>query len=284
MDKLNELIRLWNRPPSLLQLPTRHWSKLLPLAEFAYNNTLSATTALHPLVNKGFIWTAWFIQSMTLHPPCSWLCHRSDSLPLLDKTFLMLNSIPNFHWFHDSGSGIQDWKPIYVKAQYFCYDMTFQELSINSLSVWNLAPGTHSVTLWFWTVSALYTQSSTSQWRNQQLKSNSRSSQPTRNHCWWRTGIQNLRILNSKMTLMSCLQLLYLVFGRVWGTTKKLPGSSLPNSDMLLNSLWIFHSAYPAKSLVLCPNLWLRVHFTSIWSLIEVSQFYKSKQSIYYSL
>jgi len=56
-------------PPSLLQLPTRQLGRPLHLAEFAYNNTPSATTALHPSwPTRVIIRTSRFIRSMTLHP------------------------------------------------------------------------------------------------------------------------------------------------------------------------------------------------------------------------
>jgi len=46
-----------------------NWSELLQLAEFAYNNTLSALMALHPsLLTRLFIQTSQFIRSTTLHP------------------------------------------------------------------------------------------------------------------------------------------------------------------------------------------------------------------------
>jgi len=52
-------------PPGLLQLPQDNWSELLPLAEFTYNNTLSATTSITPfLANKGYL------LNITIHPEC----------------------------------------------------------------------------------------------------------------------------------------------------------------------------------------------------------------------
>ena len=42
-----------------------NWSELLPLAEFAYNNALSATTGVSPFfANKGYY------PNITVHPEC----------------------------------------------------------------------------------------------------------------------------------------------------------------------------------------------------------------------
>jgi len=70
----------WNKsPPSLLQLLSRQWSELLPLAEFAYNNTLIATTGIYTLLGQQgvIIRTSWFIPSVNLaFCMCPQLCHR----------------------------------------------------------------------------------------------------------------------------------------------------------------------------------------------------------------
>src|SRR5882724_3939819 len=58
-----------------------NWSELLPLAKFAYNNTLSATTGVTPFfANKGYH------PSLTIHPECDLAsaCAR-DFVTDLDK-------------------------------------------------------------------------------------------------------------------------------------------------------------------------------------------------------
>jgi len=88
-----------------------NWSKLLPLAEFTYNNTLSATTGITPfLPTRVIIQTSPFIWSATLH-----LAHACDFITDLDSytnnsgnTLLKLNintkllMIPGNFWLWNS--------------------------------------------------------------------------------------------------------------------------------------------------------------------------------------
>jgi len=64
MDKLNELIRLWNSTSKSIATTNQdNWSELLPLAEFTYNNTPSATTGITTL-----LWpTRVIIQTSQVH-------------------------------------------------------------------------------------------------------------------------------------------------------------------------------------------------------------------------
>jgi len=90
-------------------------SKLLPLAEFAYNNTPKCRYWHTPFFpNKVIIWTSWFIQSMTSHPhvlvtlsrPLTSYTNNSDNtLQMLNiDTKLLLIS----RWLLALN---QDWKP-----------------------------------------------------------------------------------------------------------------------------------------------------------------------------
>src|SRR5882724_3293022 len=71
-----------------------NWSELLPLAEFAYNNTPSATTGITPFLPiRVIIRTLWFIWSATLHL-CAPMTLSQTSMSYTnnsDNTLLMLN-------------------------------------------------------------------------------------------------------------------------------------------------------------------------------------------------
>src|SRR5882724_261641 len=90
-----------------------NWFELLPLAEFTYNNTLSATTGITPFfANKGYH------PNLTVHPECDPLPHvhvtlsptstsctnnfNSTSLKLNDNTKFPL--IPDGFWPRNSKS------------------------------------------------------------------------------------------------------------------------------------------------------------------------------------
>src|SRR5882724_13584280 len=64
INKLNEPIRHWNSTSKSITITNNtNWSKLLPLAEFDYNNTPSATTSITPFfANKGYQ------LNLTIHP------------------------------------------------------------------------------------------------------------------------------------------------------------------------------------------------------------------------
>src|SRR5882724_6286365 len=108
----------------------------------------------------------------------------------------------------------------------------------------------------FWTVSALYTQSSTSQWRNQQLQiqfpirfsPHPRQSLLMMNRNSKSPKSSTPRLTTDVVPASYCI----LSIGQVTrALTKKLLGSSLPNVDMLPNLLRI--STLPIQpSLVHC--------------------------------
>ena len=74
-----------------------NWSKLLSLAEFAYNNALSATTSVSPFfTNKGYH------PNITVHPKCdiasSQACNFTIDLDELQSTLKTEISMAQQHY------------------------------------------------------------------------------------------------------------------------------------------------------------------------------------------
>ena len=74
-----------------------NWSKLLSLAEFAYNNALSATTSVFPFfTNKGYH------PNITVHPKCdiasSQACNFTIDLDELQSTLKTEISMAQQHY------------------------------------------------------------------------------------------------------------------------------------------------------------------------------------------
>src|SRR5882724_9154395 len=101
------------------------WSKLLPLAEFAYNNTPSATTGIMPFFsNKGYH------LNLTIHPEHDLASvHACDFITDLYKLHQQLrqNIAEAQHQYQVSADSQQipalEFKigsHVYVKAQFFC--------------------------------------------------------------------------------------------------------------------------------------------------------------------
>jgi len=213
---------------SLLQLPTRQLVQTPSIAEFAYNNTLSALLALHPsLPKRVIIRTSWFIQSATLHPhpfvtlsqtSMSYTNNSDNTLPMLNVN-TKLPLIPDDYWLRNSRLEAKFMSRLNSSIW---HDLPRNYL-INSLdctkSLHFLAPIPSPSD--FQTVSMLYTQFSMSQCWNQQLRIQFPimfNPHPP-NHCWWWTGIQNLRnpwLQDRQLTL--CLQtIVSCPLDRVWG-------------------------------------------------------------------
>src|SRR5882672_9469195 len=152
-----------------------NWSELLPLAEFAYNNTPSATTGITPFfANKGYH------LNLTVHPERDLASARArDFVTDLDELHQEL-------WQHIAEAQHRYQTPAdsrrlpapefkigshtYVKAQFFRTTRPPRSFPINSLDrtkSWHDPAPIPSLSD-FRTVSALYTRFSTSQCWNQQ--------------------------------------------------------------------------------------------------------------------
>jgi len=169
-----------------------NWSELLPLAEFAYNNTRVPLPALHPsLPTRVIIRTSRFIRSATLHPHAlvtlsptstSYTNNSDNTLPMLNVD-TKLPLIPDDYRLRISRLEAKCMSRLNFPLQ---HDLP-RNYPINSLvrmkSLHSLAPILSLSD--FRTVSELYTQFSTSQCWNQQHRIRSRSSStPTpANHC-----------------------------------------------------------------------------------------------------
>ncbi|KIN98972.1 hypothetical protein M404DRAFT_30934 [Pisolithus tinctorius Marx 270] len=102
-----------------------NWAKLLPLAEFAYNNAPSATTSVSPFfTNKGY------------HPNLSVFPKRDYAMDLDE-----LHQLP--------APEINLGNQVYVKVKYFQTTRPSQKLTDKSLGLYSVIaqPGTHSFTL-----------------------------------------------------------------------------------------------------------------------------------------
>src|SRR3984893_9228171 len=111
-----------------------NWSELLPLAEFAYNNALSATTGISPFfVNKGYH------PNISVYPECEVTLVRAQELTVdLDELHQELRTqIANAQRCYQ-GPADTRWAPapefkvgaqVYVKAKYFCTTRPSQKLA-----------------------------------------------------------------------------------------------------------------------------------------------------------
>jgi len=101
-----------------------NWSKLLPFAEFAYNNTLSATTSVSPFfANKGYH------PNITVHPKhdiaSSWACNFTVDLNELQSTLKAEISMAQQRYQKSADAWcfpVPDFKvsdKVFVKAQFF---------------------------------------------------------------------------------------------------------------------------------------------------------------------
>ena len=131
-----------------------NWSKLLPLAKFAYNNTLSATTGITPFfANKGYH------PNITIHPECDLaLAHTQFFVTDLDELHQQL-------WLHIAEAQCRYQAPansrristpefkigsqVYIKAQFFHMTQPSKKLSEKFLGPYEVLaqPGTHSIAL-----------------------------------------------------------------------------------------------------------------------------------------
>src|SRR5882724_9206338 len=131
-----------------------NWSELLPLAEFAYNNTLSATTGITPFFsNKGYH------PNLMVHLECDLASVRThDFVTDLDELHQQLGQhIANAQRRYQTSADSQrllatEFKigsHIYVKDQFFCMTQHSKKLSDKFLGPYEILalPGTHSVTL-----------------------------------------------------------------------------------------------------------------------------------------
>ena len=131
-----------------------NWSELLPLAEFAYNNTPSATTGITPFfANKGYH------PNLTVHPECNLASARAHNFVTdLDELHQQLRQhIAEAQRQYQTSADSQrlpapDFKigsHAFVKAQYFRMTWPSKKLSNRFLGPYEVLahPGTHSVTL-----------------------------------------------------------------------------------------------------------------------------------------
>ena len=102
-----------------------NWSKLLPLAEFTYNNTLSATTGITPFfANKGYH------PNFVVHPENNLASARTQNFVTdLDELHQQLwqHIAKAQHWYQIPADSRKLPAPdfeisgqVFIKAQYFC--------------------------------------------------------------------------------------------------------------------------------------------------------------------
>ena len=132
-----------------------NWSKLLPLAEFAYNNALSATTSVFP-----FFANKEYHLNITVHPKCdiasSQACNFAVDLDELQSTLKAEISVAQQHYQKSADvwcSSTPDFKvgnKVFVKAQFFWTTRPSKKLSKKYLGLYEIIaqPGTLLFTLW----------------------------------------------------------------------------------------------------------------------------------------
>jgi len=107
MDKPNKLIRLWNSTSESIATTNKTLSELLPLAEFTYNNTPSATTGIYTLLcQQGLSSEPYHSPDTTLLPhvhmtlsPTSTSCTNNfNSTSLKLNVDIKLPLIPDGFW------------------------------------------------------------------------------------------------------------------------------------------------------------------------------------------
>src|SRR5467141_3576606 len=131
-----------------------NWSELLPLAEFAYNNTPSATTSITPFfANKGYH------PNLTVHPKRNLAsAHAHNFVTDLNELHQQLRqhiaeAQRQYQTSADSrrlpAPEFKVGSQVFVKAQYFHMTRPSKKLSSKFLGPYEVHahPGTHSVTL-----------------------------------------------------------------------------------------------------------------------------------------
>ena len=131
-----------------------NWSELLPLAEFAYNNTPSATTSITPFfANKGYH------PNLTVHPKCDLAsaCAHNFVTDLNELQQQLRQHIAKAQCRYQTSTDSQQLpalefkigSQVFVKAQYFRTTRPSKKLSSKLLGLYEVLahPGTHSVTL-----------------------------------------------------------------------------------------------------------------------------------------
>jgi len=131
-----------------------NWAELLPLAEFAYNNALSATTGVSPFfANKGYH------LNITVHPKCDIASFRAHDFAIdldeLQSTLKTEISAAQQHYQKSADarcSPAPDFKigdKVFVKAQFFQTTRPSKKLSKKYLGPYEIIaqPGTLSFTL-----------------------------------------------------------------------------------------------------------------------------------------
>ena len=140
-DKPNKLIRLWNSTYKSMYCNYQqdNWFELLPLAEFSYNNTLSATTGITPFfANKGYH------PNLTVHPKHDLAsAHAHNFVTDLDELHQQLQqhiaeaqcryqTSADSRWL--PAPEFKFWSQVFVKAQYFRTTRPSKKLSSKFLS------------------------------------------------------------------------------------------------------------------------------------------------------
>ena len=131
-----------------------NWSELLPLAEFAYNNTPSATTGVSPFfANKGYH------PNLTIHPERELASARARQFVVnLDELHQELKSVISEaqERYQRSADARQSPSPpfsvgqqVFVKAKFFRTNCPSKKLSDKYAGPFEIItkPGTHSFTL-----------------------------------------------------------------------------------------------------------------------------------------
>ena len=131
-----------------------NWSKLLPLAEFAYNNALSATTGVFPFfANKGYH------PNITVHPKCDIASSRAHDFAVdldeLQSTLKAEISVAQQHYQksadvrHSPAPNFKVGDKVFIKAQFFRTTWPSKKLSEKYLGPYKIIsqPDTLSFTL-----------------------------------------------------------------------------------------------------------------------------------------
>ena len=132
-----------------------NWYMLLPLAEFAYNNALSATTGISP-----FFASESYHPNLTIYSEHNFASsHAEDLVVNLDELYQELKTTISEAQHHYQGPANACWMPApefiigqqaFVKEKFFCMTWPFKKLSKKFLGPFEILAkaGTHSYTLW----------------------------------------------------------------------------------------------------------------------------------------
>jgi len=234
-----------------------NWSKLLPSADFTYNNTLSATTGIKPFFSN----TGYHL-NFTVHPSATFHLHAYIIFPQTSTSYtsssgstlpkLNINTkpllIPDDLWVQNSGLEGH----AFVKAQFFCMTWPSRNFPTNSSGHMK---SLHDLTTTqspcnFWT-SMLYTQFSMSPCWNQ----NSWAGSPNKFSLCLHPSLsmtnpnsKSLRFLTPRsITDTKPASSSTLLMDRIWRHWQRnLLDTCIWTWKCFRNSLWL-HSAYPAK-------------------------------------